>query len=133
MNRHLAAGMGLLCGLGLSFLLPRFLPAQTTNSVELAQLFKQNKYKEGTVMPPQGLLKYEYLAAGGKYFQLFDWDMYFVGVALSYDGKGMALAHSVQDFLLFMNIGDNTRGWRSCRQSWGLQPEAGNFRSRQMT
>jgi putative isomerase len=103
--------MGLLCGLGLSFLPPRSLPAQTTNSVELAQLFKQYKYKESTVKPPQGLLKYEYLVAGGKYSQLFDWDMYFIGVALSYDGRGMALAHSVQDFLLFMNVGDNTRGW----------------------
>jgi hypothetical protein len=56
-------------------------------------------------------LKYEYLVAGGKYSQLFDGDMYFIGVALSYDGKGMPLAHSVQDFLLFANAHDNTRGW----------------------
>ena len=110
-RRHRAAGICLLVGLGLGFLITGSLPAQTTNSVELAQLFKQYKYKESTVMPPKGILKYEYLVAGGKYSQLFDWDMYFMGVALSYDGQGMALAHSVQDFLLFMNVGDNTRGW----------------------
>jgi neutral trehalase len=62
------------------------------------------------VRPPQGLLKYEYLVPGGKYTQLFDWDMYFTGVALSYDRQGMSLAHSVQDFLLFADINDDVRG-----------------------
>ncbi|MGA3328949.1 MAG: trehalase family glycosidase [Terriglobia bacterium] len=108
---HSSGGICIFYGLCLSLLVPCSLPAQTTNSVELAQLIKQYKYKESTVRPPQGLLKYEYLVPGGKYSRLFDWDMNFIGVALSYDGKGMELAHSVQDFLLFTDVSDARRGW----------------------
>jgi hypothetical protein len=87
------------------------LAAQTTNTANLAELFQQHKFKESTVKPPSGALKYEYFSVGGKYTQLFDWDAYFIGVAFSYDGKGMELAHSVQDFLLFANVRDNSGGW----------------------
>jgi hypothetical protein len=108
---HRGVGRCFLWGLCLSLLVPAALPAQTSNSAELARLFQQYKYKESSVRPPQGLLKYEYLVPGGKYTQLFDWDMYFIGVALSYDRQGMSLAHSVQDFLLFSGVNDNVRGW----------------------
>jgi hypothetical protein len=108
---HLIAGKRFLGGLGLSLLLAASLPAQTTNSVELAHLFKEKGLKQEIVKPPSGLLKFEYLAPAGKYSQLFDWDMYFMGVALSYDGLGMPLANSVKNFLAFVDMNDNSRGY----------------------
>ncbi|MGH9534221.1 MAG: MGH1-like glycoside hydrolase domain-containing protein, partial [Terriglobales bacterium] len=53
------------------------------------------------VRPPAGVLPYRYLIPGAHYYQLFDWDTYFMGVALSYQHRGQALADSVRDFLHF--------------------------------
>jgi hypothetical protein len=70
---------------------------------ELAHLFRQHRFKQTITKPPQGILKHPYLVPSGPYFQLFDWDMYFMGVALSYDGVGKPLASSIEDFLDFVN------------------------------
>ncbi|HET9177272.1 MAG TPA: trehalase family glycosidase [Terriglobia bacterium] len=61
--------------------------------------------------PPRGLLKYPYLVPSGPYFQLFDWDSYFMGVALSYDGEGEPLADSVKNFLSFVGENANEAGY----------------------
>ncbi|MCL5005003.1 MAG: hypothetical protein M1404_00595 [Acidobacteria bacterium] len=76
--------------------------ASARDKTEIARLFQKYKVKEQIVKPPQGLLKYPYLVPSGPYFQLFDWDTYFMGVALSYDGEGKPLADSIQDFLSFV-------------------------------
>lgn len=69
---------------------------------EIEQLFQKYKVKEGIVKPPKGLLKYPYLVPSGPYYQLFDWDTYFMGVALSYNHEGQPLANSIKDFLSFV-------------------------------
>jgi len=79
--------------------------ASAQEKTEIEHLFQQYKVKEGIVKPPKGLLKYPYLVPSGPYFQLFDWDSYFMGVALSYDGQGEPLANSVKNFLSF--VGEN--------------------------
>lgn len=76
--------------------------AQTT--AELARLFEKARVKQNIIKPPNGLLKHQYLVPSGPYFQLFDWDSYFMGVALSYGGNGQALAGSVKDFLEFVGV-----------------------------
>ncbi len=78
---------------------------------ELAHLFRQHRFKQTITKPPQGILKHPYLVPSGPYFQLFDWDMYFMGVALSYDGVGKPLASSIEDFLDFVNKRANDRGY----------------------
>ncbi len=78
---------------------------------ELAELFAQHHLKQDVIKPPQGLLKHPYLVPAGPYFQLFDWDMYFMGVALSYDGVGQPVADSVKDFLEFVDANANWRGY----------------------
>ena len=50
---------------------------------EISQLLEKYQAKQNIVKPPRGILKHEYLVPAGPYFQLFDWDMYFMGVALS--------------------------------------------------
>lgn len=77
----------------------------------LAQLFAQHHLKQDIVKPPRGLLTHPYLVPSGPYFQLFDWDTYFMGVALSYDGRGRALESSVEDFLDFTDERANFRGY----------------------
>ena len=81
------------------------------SSSEISQLFEKYHAKKNVVKPPQGILKHEYLVPAGPYFQLFDWDMYFMGVALSYDGVGKPLATSVQDFLEFVDEYANWQGY----------------------
>jgi putative isomerase len=78
---------------------------------EISQLFEKYHAKQNIVKPPQGILKYEYLVPAGPYFQLFDWDMYFMGVALSYDGVGKPVATSVEDFLEFVDEYANWEGY----------------------
>ena len=70
---------------------------------EIQQLFARNQVKDKILKPPAGLLKYPYLVPSGPYYELFDWDSYFMGVALTYDHQGRPLATSVQDFLSFVN------------------------------
>lgn len=60
------------------------------------------------VKPPSGLLKYDYLVPSGPFHQLFDWDAYFMGVALTYERKGRYLASTVRNFLEY--TGDPTSG-----------------------
>lgn len=76
--------------------------AQNRETDELSQLLAKSGAKRDIVKPAKGLLKHEYLVPSGPYFQLFDWDSYFMGVALSYDGSGRPLANSVKDFLEFV-------------------------------
>jgi putative isomerase len=78
---------------------------------EISQLFEKYHAKQNVVKPPQGMLKHEYLVPAGPYFQLFDWDMYFMGVALSYDGVGKPVATSVEDFLEFVDEYANWEGY----------------------
>ena len=69
---------------------------------KIAQLFLETGVKSDIVKPAKGpFLKHPYLVPSGPYYQLFDWDTYFMGIALSYDGKGFvpALKGSVEDFL----------------------------------
>lgn len=86
--------------------------AQTApHPTEIEQLFAQHRVKDAIVKPPQGILKHPYLVPSGPYYQLFDWDSYFMGVALSYDHHGAPLATSVQDFLSFVNQNAGDRGY----------------------
>lgn len=78
---------------------------------EISRLFVQIHAKENVVKPPRGILKHEYLVPAGPYFQLFDWDMYFMGVALSYDGVGKPVASSIEDFLEFVDEYANWPGY----------------------
>ena len=78
---------------------------------ELRRLLAKAGVKRNIVKPPKGLLKHPYLVPSGPYFQLFDWDAYFMGVALSYDRVGRPLADSVKDFLEFEGVNANNRGY----------------------
>ncbi|MDE3181467.1 MAG: hypothetical protein KGM47_17625 [Acidobacteriota bacterium] len=85
--------------------------ARGQSPAELSQLLEKTRAKENIVKAPKGLLKHEYLVPSGPYFQLFDWDAYFMGVALSYDGVGRPLAGSVEDFLEFVGANANEPGY----------------------
>jgi putative isomerase len=93
----------LLAGLAACRLTSAAQTALASHPTQIEQLFAKNRIKQAIVKPPQGLLKYPYLVPSGPYYQLFDWDSYFMGVALSYDHQGEPLATSVQDFLSFVN------------------------------
>jgi putative isomerase len=86
-------------------------PAQDNNGAELPRLLAKYHFKKSIVKPPKGILKHPYLVPSGPYFQLFDWDMYFMGVALSYDGAGKPLATSVEDFLEFVDENADEPGY----------------------
>lgn len=83
----------------------------TPNARQLAQLLRTTGAKRDIVKPPRGLLRHEYLVPSGPYFQLFDWDTYFMGVALSYDHVGRPLADSVEDFLDFVGARADDPGY----------------------
>lgn len=85
--------------------------AAAQSGSEISRLFAQIHAKENVVKPPKGILKHEYLVPAGPYFQLFDWDMYFMGVALSYDGVGKPVASSIEDFLEFVDEYANWPGY----------------------
>ena len=63
------------------------------------------------VRKPNGQLHHTYLIPGAAYFQLFDWDTYFMGVALSNRNRGKSLAGSVKDFLHFTSRYWSYRGY----------------------
>lgn len=86
-------------------------PPQQPLQSEILRLFSQCKLTENVVKPPKGILKHPYLVPSGPYFQLFDWDMYFMSVALSYDHVGQPVANSVKDFLEYVNANANDRGY----------------------
>jgi len=77
--------------------------AQGGSSEELSLLLQKNKVIQHIVKRPKGILKYEYLVPSGPFDQLFDWDMYFMGVALSYSKTSKPVVGSVKDFLEFVN------------------------------
>jgi len=78
---------------------------------ELSQFFEKYGFKKNIVKPAAGILKHEYMVPAGPYTQLFDWDTYFMGVALSYDGVGEPLENSVKDFLDFTDANYATMGY----------------------
>ncbi len=63
------------------------------------------------VRQPNGRLHHAYLIPGSMYYELFDWDTYFMGLALSYSHRGQSLAGSVEDFLHFTDHDDSYRGY----------------------
>jgi putative isomerase len=99
----------ILAGLGLGALLAA--PARSDDGQELSRFFKDRGFKENVVKPAAGILKHPYVVPAGPYFQLFDWDMYFMSVALSYDGIGQPFADSVKDFLEFVDENANRDGY----------------------
>ncbi len=81
--------------------------------------------------PAAGQLKHRYLIPGAGYYQLFDWDTYFMGVALSYHGRGRSLASSVEDFLDFTNSRAGYRGYTpreaTAKAFWALPEQCKPF------
>ncbi len=111
-SSHFLSWRALLFLVGLAafgLVLPSLARAQGQS--EIAALFKKYDVKHAIIKPPQGLLKHQYVVPAGPYFQLFDWDMYFMGVALSYDGVGQPLADSIKDFLEFVDEYANDKGY----------------------
>jgi hypothetical protein len=72
---------------------------QADPSPRYRELLEQLGARRQIVKPASGMLKFDYLVPSGPYHQLFDWDAYFMGVALSYDRMGRYLASSVRNFL----------------------------------
>lgn len=98
-------------GFAVGFALLLACVAQTQDGDEISRLIAQIHAKENVVKPAKGILKHQYLVPAGPYFQLFDWDMYFMGVALSYDGVGKPVADSIRNFLEFVDEYANYSGY----------------------
>ena len=81
------------------------------DATELAAFIAQHALKRNIVKPPKGLLLHEYIVPAGPYFQLFDWDMYFMSAALSYDKVSRPFEGSVEDFLAFVDEFANWTGY----------------------
>lgn len=79
---------------------------QAQLQIQLQAWIARQRLLRRIVRPPAGILPYPYLIPGAHYFQLFDWDTYFMGLALSYQHRGQALADSVRDFLHFTGHND---------------------------
>lgn len=94
-----------------AFCVSVFCPLAFAQQSEISQLFAKYGFKTNIVKPPSGILTNEYLVPAGPYTQLFDWDTYFMGVALSYDGVGEPLEDSVKDFLDFTDENYGTKGY----------------------
>jgi putative isomerase len=77
----------------------------------LASFITQHALKRNIVKPPKGLLLHEYIVPAGPYFQLFDWDMYFMSAALSYDKVSRPFEGSVENFLAFVDEFANWTGY----------------------
>jgi putative isomerase len=86
-------------------------PLPTHTPAELSVFIKSSNAKTNLVKPASGILKHPYLVPAGPYNQLFDWDTYFMGIALSYDYVGDPLATSVEDFLEFVDNDANNTGY----------------------
>jgi putative isomerase len=97
----------------LLFLTAVSLPPAARAGSELSTAIASHGLKSHIVKPPHGLLTHEYIVPDGPYFQLFDWDMYFMGVALSYDKVSKPIAGSVEDFLSFVDEFANWTGYTS--------------------
>ena len=77
----------------------------------LSSLIATHELKRHIVKPPMGLLLHEYIVPDGPYFQLFDWDMYFMSAALSYDKVSTPVVGSIENFLAFVNEFANWTGY----------------------
>src|SRR6266550_3877893 len=80
---------------------------------KIAKVFKEQGFKASLVRQPNGYLKHEYIVPQlvGPYYQLFDWDIYFVGISMAYDGVGTPLASSVLNFLEYVDENSNGEGY----------------------
>ncbi len=105
--------------------------ARAATSAELAKFLADAGAKTGIVKPAAGILKYPYLVPAGPYFQLFDWDMYFMSVALSYDGVSRPVEDSVRDFLEFVNEAADSPGYApreiAADRPWALPEQCKPF------
>src|SRR5215472_14270726 len=72
------------------------------DATRLSAFIAQHGLKRDIVKPPKGILLHPYIVPDGPYFQLFDWDMYFMSAALSYDHVSEPIVGSVEDFLAFV-------------------------------
>lgn len=106
-------------------------PVHAATSAEVSKFLADTGAKTGIVKPAAGILKYPYLVPAGPYFQLFDWDMYFMSVALSYDGVSSPVADSVRDFLEFVNENANNPGYApreiAADRPWALPEQCKPF------
>lgn len=106
-------------------------PARADDSADLARFIKESGAKTGIVKPAAGILKHPYLVPAGPYFQLFDWDMYFMSVALSYDKVSEPVQDSVRDFLDFVDENANNPGYApreiATDQPWALPEQCKPF------
>jgi putative isomerase len=84
---------------------------QVDDSRALASFIAQHGLKRNIVKPPKGILLHEYIVPAGPYFQLFDWDMYFMSVALSYDNVSRPVEGSIKNFLAFVDEFANWTGY----------------------
>ena len=118
-TKHLIASVFLVATLAIG--------ASASTPSELSQFLAKTHTKTGIIKPPKGLLKHEYLVPAGPYYQLFDWDMYFMAVALSYDKVSDPVVGSVEDFLEYVDENSNDPGYAPREiapdQFWAL-PEA---------
>lgn len=80
-------------------------------STQLSSFIAQHGLKRDIVKPPNGILLHEYIVPDGPYFQLFDWDMYFMSAALSYDKVSQPIEGSIEDFLAFVDEFANWTGY----------------------
>jgi neutral trehalase len=124
MKRALAAGiLAALCAAASA--------ARADGPSELSAFLKKSGAKTGIVKPAKGILKHPYLVPAGPYFQLFDWDMYFMGTALSYDRVSEPVADSVRDFLDFVDENANNAGYApreiATDQPWALPEQCKPF------
>jgi neutral trehalase len=105
--------------------------ARADSSADLTKFLADAGAKVGIVKPAQGILRHPYLVPAGPYFQLFDWDMYFMGVALSYDDVSEPISDSVRDFLDFVDENANNLGYTpreiATDQPWALPEQCKPF------
>jgi putative isomerase len=87
---------------------PTAAPGAPDPTPRLRELIAGLDVEKQIVRPPSGLLKYDYLVPSGPFHQLFDWDAYFMGVAVSYDHEARYLASTVRNFLEY--TGEPTSG-----------------------
>jgi putative isomerase len=85
--------------------------ASAATPAELSQFLSKSHSKAHVIKPAKGLLKHSYIVPAGPYYQLFDWDMYFMSVALSYDKVSDPVIGSVEDFLEYVDEDSNDPGY----------------------
>src|ERR1051325_11918078 len=83
----------------------------TQEPESLSALIAAHELKQHIVKPPSGILLHEYIVPDGPYFQLFDWDMYFMSAALSYDKVSGPIVGSIKNFLAFVDEFANWTGY----------------------